>query len=88
VNDTPHNQTPRLRHALLAEPTEFARWIAANPPPDIQAIVRAHGTYTAVPEEAWREYLKALRKWQAKRQYRLWERPKGQMAKTNGQNVP
>lgn len=54
----------------MTKPTTFADWIAANPPPDLGELVRKHGSYGAIPGEAWDAYDAALREWQWRRQDR------------------
>jgi len=54
-------------------PTDFAIWLAENPPPDLQELIDAHGgDYWAIPEEGWRKYLAAVKNWQARRHDRFW----------------
>ena len=36
-------------------------------PPDLQALVAAHGGYDRITLEAWAEYHRAMAKWQAQR---------------------
>jgi hypothetical protein len=52
--------------------TDFATWVAANPPPDLHDLVRAYGSYWGIPEDAWRKYLADMKEWQLKRQDRFW----------------
>jgi len=37
----------------------------------LQELVRAWGSYWAIPEEAWRDYQKALERWQLERRDRF-----------------
>jgi len=50
--------------------TDFAQWVAEHPPPDLQELVRAHGCYLDIPEDAWREYIQAMKDWQQERRDR------------------
>jgi len=51
--------------------TSFAEWCNANPPPDLAELIRKYGGYWDIPEEAWREYLTAIDRWQLERRDRF-----------------
>ena len=51
--------------------TDFAQCVADNPPPDLQELVRAHGTYLDIPEDAWRDYFYRVGVWQGLRRDRF-----------------
>jgi len=51
--------------------TGFAEWCAEHPPPDLQELVRAWGSYWAIPEEAWRAYQDDLKRWHLARRDRF-----------------
>jgi hypothetical protein len=36
------------------EPTDYAAWLAENPAPDLQELVRKYGGYNKITAEAWR----------------------------------
>jgi hypothetical protein len=48
----------------------FAEWVKANPPPDLQDLVRKYGGYHLIPPEAWTQYDQALVNWNA--EYCVW----------------
>jgi hypothetical protein len=49
-------------HPILALPIE-----THDTPPDLQALVAAHGGYDKITSEAWDEYDRAMSTWQAQR---------------------
>ena len=51
----------------MTAPLTYAQWIAVNPPPDLHDLLRAHGSYSAVPRDEWNAYLAAVKAWQARR---------------------
>ena len=56
---------------IPAGASSFAQWCDANPPPDLHELVRTWGNYWAIPEEAWRDYQKAMERWQLARRDRF-----------------
>ena len=56
----------------VTKPTEFADWCAKNPPPNLQDLINLYGgDYWAIPEDAWREYVAAMKAWEGKRKDRF-----------------
>lgn len=55
-----------------ADATDFAQWVCDNPEPNLHDLIKTHGTYWNIPEQAWRDYLAALSAWQLKRKDRFW----------------
>lgn len=53
------------------DPADFATWLAANPPPNLQALVSRHGGYSNVPREAWEQWDYDCTAWEAARKDRL-----------------
>jgi hypothetical protein len=49
---------------------DFPTWLAQNPTPDLQKLVRKHGGYSNIPAEAWAEYDRAVEAWQRRRRER------------------
>jgi hypothetical protein len=49
---------------------DFPTWLAQNPAPDLQELVRKHGGYSSIPAEAWAEYDRAVEAWQRRRRDR------------------
>jgi hypothetical protein len=41
----------------------YAEWVKLNPPPDLQELIRTHGGYWAIPDDAWIAYIKAMHSW-------------------------
>jgi len=50
---------------------DFAQWVQDNPPPDLQALVAKHGSYSQVPKEAWADFDQRMEEWQTRRRNRL-----------------
>jgi uncharacterized protein (DUF3820 family) len=50
---------------------EFVEWKRANPPPDLQELVAAHGGYDRIPPEAWAAHDQAMTDWQERRRTRF-----------------
>jgi hypothetical protein len=49
----------------------FSRWLADNPPPDLQELVERYDGYSKVPPEAWADFERAKVVWEVKRKARL-----------------
>jgi hypothetical protein len=49
---------------------DFPTWLAQNPAPDLQELVRKHGGYSNIRAEAWAEYDRAVEAWQRRRRER------------------
>jgi hypothetical protein len=54
--------------------SDFSLWVTSNPPPDLQALVRRFGDYSAITPEAWAEHEAAMEAWQARRLARKFDR--------------
>jgi hypothetical protein len=52
---------------------DFPTWLAQNPAPDLQELVRKHGGYSNIPAEAWAEHDRAVETWQRRRRERYGE---------------
>jgi len=50
---------------------DFAEWVKENPPPDLQELVAKYGTYSAIPEGAWRDFYRRRDLWESRRRDRL-----------------
>jgi hypothetical protein len=50
--------------------TMSAEWLKANPPSDLQELVRQHGGHDRITAAAWAPYDQALANWRLK--YRRW----------------
>ena len=42
---------------------DFAEWIRRNPPPDLQALIKQYGSFSAITPEAWKRYDDAMLAW-------------------------
>lgn len=60
---------------------DFAAWLADNPEPDIADLIRQHGSYGAIPAEAWREFDRRMAAWQRLRRERYGGAVSSQTAK-------
>jgi hypothetical protein len=47
-----------MRHVFLGAPVT---------PPDLQALVRRHGSFSRVPPSAWQHFDRELKKWKRRR---------------------
>jgi hypothetical protein len=54
--------------------SDFSLWVINNPPPDLAALVRRFGNYSAITPEAWSEHDAATAAWQARRLARKFDR--------------
>lgn len=55
----------------MSEPkpsTDYADWLRQNPAPDLQELVRQFGSYTQIPDTAWKKYDSDMANW--KRRFR------------------
>jgi uncharacterized protein (DUF1684 family) len=64
-------QTLRYWDMVVPDPFDFAAWLAANPPPDLQALVAGYGNYSAIPPAAWIAFDAAREDWNLRRLERL-----------------
>lgn len=55
----------------MTNPDDWTSWLAANPPPCLQELVRHWGGYDHIPAEAWAEYDLACTRWESARLDRL-----------------
>ena len=58
----------------MPDPDDYEPWVAAHPPPDLQQLITAYGSYSAIPADAWQRHDLALRRWQLERIDRLLKR--------------
>lgn len=67
-------------------PSDWHAWLAANPPPDIQALCVTFGGYSSIPPWAWEDWDRRWQEWEGARRTRLlgsrtWEMMAGWKAK-------
>jgi hypothetical protein len=55
----------------MTDTADFAAWIKGNPPPDLQALVAKHGSYSSISAPAWAEHDAAVAAWQEARKLRI-----------------
>lgn len=49
---------------------EYERWVKDHPAPDLQDLIRKHGSYSQIPSEAWNEFDAAMNEWDELRKTR------------------
>lgn len=58
----------------MSDPDNFDQWIVKHPPPDLQELVAAFGSYAAITPAAWALHDQRMRRWQLERIDRLLKR--------------
>lgn len=54
-----------------ANDDEFYYWLAENPPPSVEDLIKQYGSYLDIPAEAWTRWDKQMSDWQQRRRDRL-----------------
>ena len=49
----------------------FTNWIEREPPPSLAALIKKHGSYSAIPKHAWRDYEASYAHWEERRKTRV-----------------
>jgi hypothetical protein len=62
--DFPQKPQPRVKFLTWQE------FLAADPPPDLQALVRDHGDWLDIPEDQWQAFHLSMKKWQLRARFR------------------
>jgi hypothetical protein len=55
------------------EKQTYARWLKANPAPNFVALIARHGSYEAIPPQAWTAFADAQLEWERRRRARAAE---------------
>ena len=50
---------------------DFATWIEGHPPPSLNALIKEHGSYGAIPKRAWRTFEAEYAHWEEQRKTRV-----------------
>jgi hypothetical protein len=50
---------------------DFTTWIEREPPPSLAALIKQHGSYSAIPKRAWRDFEATYAHWQERRKTRV-----------------
>jgi hypothetical protein len=61
------------RARAMTNDTNFAEWLEANPPPDLQALVNKFGGYGRIPGWAFTEFDRQMAEWRELRSARVGE---------------
>jgi hypothetical protein len=52
----------------VSGPDTSAEWLAQNPAPDLEALIKRWGGYNNIPQAAaWNEFHRRMAEWEAKR---------------------
>jgi hypothetical protein len=51
----------------------YAQWLKANPAPNFAALIARHGSYEAIPPQAWTAFGDAKLEWERRRRARAAE---------------
>jgi hypothetical protein len=49
----------------------FTSWIERHPPPSLAELIKKHGSYSAIPNYAWRDFEASCAHWEEQRKTRL-----------------
>jgi hypothetical protein len=60
---------------MMADQDEqtYALWLKANPAPNFAALIARHGSYEAIPPQAWTAFADAQLGWERRRRIRAAE---------------
>jgi hypothetical protein len=50
---------------------DFSNWIERNPPPTLAELIKKHGSYSSIPNRAWRDLEAAYAHWEEQRKTRV-----------------
>ena len=68
----PVNMTYSTSCTTLSHQT-YAEWLKANPAPNFAALIARHGSYEAIPPQAWTAFADAQLEWERRRRMRAAE---------------